>query len=394
MSAADPGPAWSAWNRVTPVVVARGSAARYVRVRLPTAIAPDASGGYPDLRVVDARGAETAYALDPARPTAGDRTVPLIDTGFVPHRGTQGVIDLGTSGALVDAVDLEIDAGRRPTYLERVAVDASDDRRTWRIVRDDAIVYRVEQDGGRGSASLTFPPTRSRWLRVRVLDPGAAFPLTGARIAVAASREPALVALPLAGRGAAVAAAADQRFDFTSEVPVRPAAVAFADGGALYERAVIVEASTDGATWTEIGNGSIEHFAEGGVQTSLALNETTARMFRVTVRNGNDAPLTALRPSLLVRPHEVVFAGGPGSYALLSGNPNAATPSYDLGARLAHEDWRAAAARPGASLANAGYHDSRPVGERFPNLVTGALILVAVLLGAIGLRTLRRPAPE
>lgn len=391
MSAADPGPAWSAWNRLTTVVVARGPAARYVRVRIPTAIAPDAGGGYPDLRVVDARGDAVPFALDPARPTGGDRDVALIDTGFVPHRGTQGVIDLGGSGALVDAVDLEIDADRRPTYLERVAVDASDDRKVWRIVRDDAIVYRVAQDDGRGSATLTFPPTRSRWLRVRVLDPAAAFPLTGARVAASVSHEPALVALALTPVRADESASAGERFAFTAETPVRPAAVAFSDGGASYLRPVTVEARADDGTWTTIGEATIAHYAEGGAATTVALTETTARVFRVTVRNGSDAPLPSLRPTLLARPHEIVFVGGAGTYNLLSGNPNAEAPSYDLGARLAHEDWRATDTRPAVGVVNAGYRDPRPVGERFPMLVTGALIAVAFVLGVIGLRTVRRP---
>jgi hypothetical protein len=394
VSAADPGPAWSAWSQLTPVAVVRGAGTRYVRVRIPTAIAPDAGGGYPDVRVIDARGNALPIAFDPARPTGGDRTVALIDVGFVPHRGTQGVIDLGGSGALVDAVSLEIDAGRRPTYLERVAIDASDDRRVWRVVRDDAIVYRVEQDGGHGSSTLTFPPTRSRWLRVRVLDPAAAFPLSGARVVAAASHDPALIALPLAGVRHDEPAAAGERFTFSAATAVRPAAVAFSDGGAFYQRHVTVEWSTDGTSWTGIGDATIAHYAEGGTATTVALTETTARTFRVTVDNGSDAPLASLRPVLLARPHDIVFAAGAAPYELLSGNPNEEAATYDLGARLAHEDWRAGDAQPAATVANPGYRDPRPVGERFPMLITGALVLVAFVLGAIGLRTVRRPTPE
>jgi hypothetical protein len=172
---------------------------------------------------------------------------------------------------------------------------------------------------------------------------------------------------------------------------VRPSAVAFEDGGALYERAVTVETSDDGSQWTAAGSGTIAHYAEGGALTNVPIGETTTRHVRVTVANGNDAPLRALKPTLLAQPHAVVFAAGSAPYRLLSGNPAAGAPSYDLGARLAHEAWRAAGARAGETVDNAGYRDPRPIGERFPWLLTGALILVAVVLGGVALRVLRTP---
>ncbi|HEY0393555.1 MAG TPA: DUF3999 family protein [Candidatus Elarobacter sp.] len=392
MTAIDAGPAWSAWSRVTPVALERAAPrTRYVRVVLPPSIDPGRDGGYADLRVTDTRGTEVPYALDPARAAVGERSVPVIDAGFVPHRGTQAVLDLGPSGALVDAVTLDVDTARRATYFERAAIDASDDRRTWRVVREDAILYRVAQDSGRGNTTVSIPPTRSRWLRVRVLDPAAAFPLTGARVAAAGSRDPALVRLPLAPRATVDDATHEQRWTFEAPVPVRPSAVTFAYGGALYEREVAVEVSDDGTQWTSAGGGTIARYAEGGAQTSVPLSETTARYVRVTVRNGNDAPLRPLRPSLLARPHAIVCAAPQAPIRLLSGNAGAQAPSYDLGARLAHETWRAVDARAGETVPNRGFRDPRPIGERVPWLLTGALIAAAVVLGALALRVVRRP---
>jgi hypothetical protein len=387
MSAIDAGPAWQAWTQVTPVLAARSHAARYVRVALPLAIDPGAGGDYPDLRVVDEHGREYPYALDPLRPHVDERGVPLIDVGFVPRRGTQGVVDLGTSGALVDAVVLDVDADRRPTYFERVALDASDDRHTWRVVRDDAIAYRVAQDGGHGSTTLTFPPTRSRWLRVRVLDPSAAFPLTGARVESAAPPEPSLAQVAIARAEHDDAAAHVQTWTFSAAVPVRAIAVSFADGGALYQRAVSIETSNDTKDWSAAGDGVIAHFAEGGAHTTVCFTESTAHYVRVTVHNGNDAPLRSLHPALLARPHAIVFASG-GTRRLVSGNPKADAPTYDLAARLAVEPWNAAGAATGMTVANAGFRDARPIGERFPWLVTGALLASAFALGLVALRSM------
>lgn len=388
MSGIDAGPAWTAWMQVTPVLVARGAHAPYVRVPLPLAIAPDNDGNYPDLRVVDANGQERPYAIDPDRPRSGERNVPLIDVGFVPKRGTQAVVDLGTSGTLVGTIVLGVDAGLRPTYFEHVGVDASDDRRTWRIVRDDAIVYRVAQNGGTGDTTLTFPPTRSRWIRVRVLDPSGPFPLTGAHVA----SQPETAALQ---RVPALPVERDdpvdhsQRWTFAPSTPLRATAVVFADGGAQYQRQVTVETSDDDATWQWQGDGTIAHYAEGGSQTLISVNEQTARFVRVTVQNGDDAPIRTLLPALLVRTHSVVFPAG-GTPRLLSGHPNIGIPSYDLGARLAHASWTADDATDGETVPNAGYRDPRPFLERFPWFLTVALLAAAVALGGIAVRTLRR----
>jgi uncharacterized protein DUF3999 len=394
VSAIDAGPAWTAWTRVTPVAVTAAGHERYVRVRLPFAIAPADDGSYPDLRVVDAQGNELPYALDPARAASTERVLDVIDVGFVPHRWTQAVLDLGTGGGLVDAVTLDVGDRATPTFFQQVAVDASDDRATWRIVRDDGILYRVAQDGGHGSTTVTFPPTRSRWLRVRILDPHAAFPIAGAHSATTPSRDAPLATLPLARGQTADRAARTQTWTFAAATPMRATAVVFAPGSAYYERSVHVEASSDAKDWTPAGDGTISRYAEGGAQLTIALTETTARFVRVTVENGNDAPVPGLVPRLLGRAHDVVFEPRTEPYRLLSGNPAASAPRYDLGSRLAHETWRAGVARPDATVANAGYRDERPVGERFPWLISGALIAVAVGLGALAIRTVRRSKDE
>ena len=248
-------------------------------------------------------------------------------------------------------------------------------------------------------SAIDAGPAWSAWSRVTPVvgtpAPSARYVrvLLPARVAAGASREPALARLPVAPHEADDKGSHDQTWTFAPRTPMRPTAVTFADGGALYERNVTVEASDDGTQWGGIAEAAISHYAEGGSQTTVPLEERTARFLRVTVHNGNDAPLRSLHPALLARPHAVVFARRATPYRLLSGNPNADVPSYDLGARLEHERWRAANLRAGETVANAGFRDPRPIGERFPWLITGALIAVAVVLGGLALRVVK-PARE
>lgn len=275
MSAIDPGPAWSAWSQVTPVIVGRASNAPYVRVELPLSIAPGTDGGFPDLRVVDANGTERPYALDPERPRAASSTPPA-------------------------------------PPLERVVTESRE--------RDDPVNHA-------------------------------------------------------------------QVWTFAPDVPVRAAAVTFSDGGVRYERSATVETSDDDAIWSWQGDGTIGRYANGVSQTLISVHETTARFVRVIVHDDDGVPVPSLQPALFVRPHAVVFAAG-GIPMLLSGNPHAGAPNYDLGAQLARQPWTADDATTGPTVPNAGFRDSRPIAAWF---LTAALLAV-VLAGFAALRMVRPAA--
>jgi hypothetical protein len=381
---------WPAWKIVAPVVLSDAARPRLVRLRLPAAIDPGPDATYPDLRLVDDGGTETAYAFagDDDGAAAGARAVALVDTGFVPGAYTQAVLDLGDGRALHDEIALDTP---RATYFERVSVDASDDRATWRRVREGALIYRVAQDNGRGSARIGFPPTYSRWLRVRIADPQTPFALSGATVARGNRPQPVLEPLFVDSALRTDPATHRQSWTFTGRVALRPTAVAFAGGSGTYVRRVTVASSDDGTTWNDAGEGTIARYARGGAQSSFAFAQATAPRWRVTVENGSDPPVAGLRPTLLARPRELLFRAAPRrGYALLSGNPHAAAPRYDLAAQLAHERARPdASASAGAPADNPAYADARPLPERFPWLLTAVLLAVAGLMALLAVRTLR-----
>ncbi len=295
LAAAPAGAKWPAWKTVAPVVLSDAARARLVRLRLPATIDPGPDATYPDLRLVDDGGTETAYAFaaDDDGAAAGARAVELVDTGFVPGAYTQAVLDLGDERALHDEIALDTP---RATYFERVSVDASDDRVTWRRVRDGAVIYRVAQDEGRGNSRVAFPPTYSRWLRVRVAEPQAPFALSGATVARGDRPQPVLEPLPVAGTPRTDAATRRQSWTFAGRVALRPTAVAFDGGAGTYVRHVTVASSADGTAWNDAGEGTIARYARGGAQSSFAFAQATAPHWRVTVENGNDPPVAGLAP--------------------------------------------------------------------------------------------------
>ncbi len=383
------------WHSITPVSVDRKNArSSFVCVRIPALeIAPDAEGAYPDVRVVDPANAEIPFALDPAHRTgAATRPVALIDTGFVRGRGSQAVLDLGANASTVDGITLEIDADREPTYFESLAIDASDDRSTWREIRTGAIVYRVAQDGGRGNQTISVPATRSRWLRVRVLDAHAPFPIAGATIGTGGVAPQALVPLaPLVPAYSYDATTHVQTWTFAPPVAVRASALTLVPAAGLgtFSRPVHVETSDDAASWEDAGDGTIARFADGTAQTSFGFDARTARVVRVTIANGDDQPLP-MRPVLLAAPHVLVFAvRGTRPYRILSGDPDAHAPAYDLGERLAHASWSATPATAGRTVANAAYRAPVSPADR-SWIVTAASIAIGLGLAVVAIRTIRR----
>ncbi|HEY4440179.1 MAG TPA: DUF3999 family protein [Candidatus Elarobacter sp.] len=388
----DAGAAWAAWTTALPVVSAPAPDARYLRATIPFAIAPDANGDYPDLRVVDARDNEVPYVIDPQRAAAPPRTLTPIDTGFVPHRWTQAVFDLGPEGSLVGTIRLSVDETRRETYLNNVALDASDDRTTWRVVRDDAVIYHVD---GHGCTTIAFPPSRSRWLRVRVLDARSPFPIDGAIVERGdlPIPEPGLAPLPLdaipADATAADAVPNRQLWLVTSATPIRPSAVAFSGGTSTFERHVIVQSSDEGVSWDTAGSDIIARWPDGGKQTSFVFTERTARRWRIIVENFNDRPIAGLRPQLLARAHTLVVPAGFGApYRVLSGNPAASAPVYDLGDQLAHARWTAAPATIATVPLAIRTQPLTPRGAS-ATLLTAVLTAIGVVLGAVAVWTLR-----
>lgn len=223
----------------------------------------------------------------------------------------------------------------------------------------------------------------------------------GARVA----REPArdgLTTLPLSAAYALDRAKHLEHWTFAGFVAIRPASVAFTGTSGTFVRDASIETSDDGTAWERIGYGRVARFADGSGEGSFAFPERTASFVRVTVDDGNDAPLAGAIPHLAAVPHDIVFEANAGhTYRLLSKNPAALAPTYDLAARLAHEAWTASAATTESTRAFASYVgpvDRRTLTQKYPWLLSIAIGVLAIVLTLFALTTLRKAnvgdAPE
>jgi len=389
------GSAWSGWQRFAPIQVpGRGSG--FVRVPLDERVDAGDTGNYATLRIVDDSDSAVPYAIDPDNKIASDeRALPLSDSGYVAGRYTQVVVDFGPGGGAHDAVRI---VAAQPTYFERVGVEASDDRSVWRTMRTDAIVYRVtgratDPQASEGNQQIAFDPTHARWLRLRVYDTRAAFDITGVFASSTPDRDPLV---PVRAARAETSAGSSQTWTFRfggGRVPVTGVRLTGASGEA-FARDVSVRWSANGTDFEDLAATQMLGNRAVDVTNTETFEEVPARAMQVTIDNGSDSPVPGLVPTLLRRPHALVFAAEPGrTYRLLSGGPAAAVARYDLGSVLAARRWQAdRVAAVGPFALNAGFRDQRPVTDRLPWLTTAVFGVIALLLGAFAVFTIRKTA--
>lgn len=397
LAAAAPAEDWSHWRYSRPVLGEPVSASRLVRVALPTEVFGQAQESLADLRIVDETGGEVP-AVQHARLGRRIRDwqpARTSDEGFVPGHYTEALVDTGGAGALHDA--LELDTGATD-FFHWVELAASDDRETWRIVRERAPIYRFAKDGLQGNRTIGFPETRARWLRLRVLAPDARFPLGGCRVGREIVEEPERIAHPAAPRLDGTVPR-ESRWEFDLGVARVPAsAVRFETAREEFHRPVRLSVSEDGENWSEIAQTEIYRYRSGAAGRTEAcarlaadFAEARGRYWRVTVVDRDDPPIDDLRAELLGTPRYVVFRQEPGRrYTMIYGNSRVARPQYELARLLARDELEAAlVVAAGAEQHNDRYVSPEPWTERHPLVLWLALGLAVAVLAWLALRALR-----
>lgn len=360
----------------------------------PIAFQPDgplyghADVGFPDLRIVDAKGQQVPWRSLPEQAPAPPEQVRVLDSG---RRGGQAValLDLGPGHRVHDRVDLAV-AGR--SFVGRVTVLGSDDRRTFTSLGSTRIFDLAGAGGRVRSTAVTFAPSDFRYLELRA---------TGVRRIVGAtvSGKPQRLLLPPVAAHVSVRQL-DRRTVLLvdlgySHIPV--VGLRLTAATLRYDRSVKVEERDTGERrWTFVASGRI--FRYYGRTSPTLVTGVRARRLRITISNGDDPPLRGVRVEVLARPERILVEGGrPAPLELLYGGRPRMSPGYDYG-RLPTDVLGLDRLRRGSlgpETLNADFErapDTRSFVKKHPVLVDAALALAAAMLGVGGFLALRRRA--
>jgi hypothetical protein len=391
---------WRAWKYSREISSERAGALNYITVG-PDILAHSATS-LSDLRILDESGAEAPYVLRTSIGVAKTESWPatIRENSFVPGKYTQLVLDLGVYPRFHNSVRLETP---ETDFILWAGVDASDDARAWRIVKQRAPISRFRKEGLEGNQTLRYSENNARYLRVQIREGDKQFPVTGASVFPSSLSQKNIIpeqwiALQ-APRGADLTSSREETtwtLDLgNTNVPISD--VEFTTDQQEFYRAVRISISADGKEWSPSGGGEIYRYTGDSHREELlrvpVYGYGGIRYWRVEILNGSDAPLSNVTLGASMVPRLILFRPAPGnSYRLAYGNEKAQSPSYDLQRTLhisATEE--AFADQLGPEQENAAYQDPRPFSERHPAVLWGSLALAVVLLGFTALRTMRTP---
>jgi hypothetical protein len=372
-----------------------------------------------DLRVVGEDGKEIPYVIEaPASAIPGEAAARVYNRSFLAGKSSSATADLGAK-VRKNRVRV-ITAG--DDFRRKIAIEGSDDGRSWRTLVPGALLFRV---GPRGGAEyekdlVSIPENDLRYLRVTVHNgPGDPGEVEIADILVRREPLPPSPALPVALAGSYVEQTGNRtilEFDLGyRHLPLRDLALSFSEAnyfrrwrlsGRQGKTRIVKHAVEDAKPlerkvpedWRPILSGAVFRYSgtEGGEQSPpVDLNGVGYRYLRVEIFNGDDPPLNFTGASVSRSERLIRFPASFGEGACLYfGNPAAAAPRYDLShyaSRL--EGQGTAAAALGAPVANPAFGKARsllPWSERHRAVVWLALLGGIVVLGLLILSQFRR----
>ena len=394
--------AWQNWKYLNPIELEQTTEVRLAQVPVTKEVFGHALESFDDVRVTNQDFEEVPFQLL-ATATQQNRTWlggELKEVSFVPGEYTHLLVDTGESTSFHNRIALELDVSE---YFAWVEVAAGDDGETWEILREHAPIYRFPNEG-MSSFTLSYPDTRARWLRLRILEGEQALRVLECRVAREQIDRPRFFDWPMSLTllpPESDPKTGNSTWEVDAEVGNIPvSAVRFEADQPVFHRPVRVSSSRDGKSWREVAWGDIYRHSsasedeEKETQSSSMRVEFPAargRYWRVTALNRSDAPVEGLSPILQTNSYRVFFRQEPGaSYWLLYGNIEAKKPSYDLSHLNNREDLqRAVSASLGQEEVNSSYLSPEPWTERHPEVLWIALLSAVAILGLLARRTLR-----
>lgn len=342
--------------------------------------------GFADLRIADARGHEVPWRWAGSERGSAPEAVPVLNSG---RHGRFAVIliDLGPRRRVRDRVELEIPDR---SFVGRATVLGADDREGPFTRLSETGIYDVRGARPARSTTAVFSPSDFRYLLVKATGVSR---VVGATVSGAGER-PRLLRRTVKSvsrreNGAHTIITLDLGF---RDVPVDELRIAAET--ARYDRPVAIFGSNRQRRLEPLAAAKIFRFP-GSSSAPIPIG-AHGRYIRIEVDNGDDPPLRGIEVSAWSRSRALLLEGGhPLPYTAYYGNPRENVPRYDF-ARLptgALGIGHPVHGRLKPERENPVFEpppDTRSFAARNPGLVTGALALAALALGAVGLLALRR----
>ena len=260
-------------------------------------------------------------------------------------------------------------------------------------------LYDFTTEGLGSNSVLKFPVSSFHYLHVR-LGPG--IRPDQVKAAYLSNFSETKAAWSPAGTCSAISGAAKQSVfecDVRDGSPVERITFTVPPGSVNFNRIVIV--SDDKGNQIQSGSISRVHLKRAGQtvtseELSLNVYSPVLKQIKVTVENGDDAPLPIQQVQALSFERRVYFdPQGRSTLTLYYGDSKLEEPSYDY-AKFFQQSPEAVIAKLGPPQANAqftGRPDERPWSERHKGVLWAVMLIAVAILGGIAVRGLKSSSP-
>ena len=365
-------------------------------VLVPLPVLDKARPDLADLRLLDSANREIPYALRVRRDVAERRAIEArIFNAVTAGPAAEVSVDLGENPG--EHNEVEIETGGM-NFRRQVAIEGSDSGSEWRTLNGSGMIFSfVSQSGSVGSAQVSYPTSRYRYLRARVLrDPVTddKAPLISKVEVTMAVREKGLlsswnVPVPsyqlLRNQGAYASAWV---LDLGGRAPCDRLKLEIADNS--FSRPFQVFSIDDPDNIHLIATGTLTRYTADEVQPLVITfnEEANVRKLRLQITDYSNPTLTITSIEASAPARQLVFElKEPPSQPmrLFFGNATVVAPHYDfekeLPMRLSTEPTGSSL---GTVLANPDYKpEPKPLTERVPWLIYLVLAASSLALGYV-----------
>jgi len=401
------------WSCMAPIEMKKVGTGRALEFALAPQVMDASNTDLSDLRIVTGSGDEVGYVIetDHGSDSKAPLTVKLYNRSHVPQKESSVTVDFD-SKTLKNNISI---ATPGTNFRRRVSIEGSDDGESWKIIRGDAFLFRVQDKGEKAPAfdksEIQIPDNDLRKLRITVFngpDDPDGLEIQDVKAWQRSRTTPKTINVPVvAVKVEEKKGASELLLDLGfRNLPLRALKLDFSDSnffrsvrvyGRNSESRVVRTRTEDSPAgektvpmpWTSIAEGTLYRFSgQSGTEESLSLKLTGAgfRYLRVEIRNGDAPPLrfTWARADRLV-PKIVTAPVTTGKLALYVGNPEAKKPLYDVVHyvdRLRKDGITEASL--GSRVPNPAYNSAKklpPWSERHKAIIWLALLAMAAVLG-------------
>lgn len=384
---------------------AKGLGNNIVKFPLEEEIFAGAKGDLSDLRVITTDGRETPYKLlvEQSENSIASVALKITNNSYVKGVSSSAVLET-PQGKTLNRLHITI---ADKNFRRNVKVYGSIDQKEWSTVLDNGYIYDYTDVKGNfhsQDTTIEFSDSTFPYLKIEISDEeNAPIKITGVeasqyvkKSAREVRRSPAFTKTEDTEHKETVFIAdALQR-----GIPITKATLV--GDGKNFNRAVFIYSGNGDNKWNFLGQDYIFYYRTprfSGEKTSVQFRETTDRYLKIVIQNKDDEPLFIFSIITFAAYREVVFQAEAGTgYRVYYGNKSARAPEYDFEKYFQYLDTASAVTAALSPQKNneqyvAPIDPQKPVSERYPHLLSAALVFAGLILLLLVYKFLKTPPP-